>query len=190
MQRMSEEELREIISDRLSRINFEVSAGVERKIVQLSQGLPGYVHLLGQMALRNAIDRRSRAIEGQDFRSALAQALEKADFQTRNDYYKAVSSAAKDNKYKEVLLACALAESNELGYFFAGSLREPYSRIRGRSMDIPNYATNLNNLCSEERGPALIKTGKPKRFQYRFNNPLLQPLTIMMGVNEELITLD
>ena len=57
-------------------------------------------------------------------------------------------------------------------------------------MDIPNYSTNLSTLCSEERGPALVKTGKPKRFQYRFTNPLLQPLTIMIGANEGLIQLD
>ena len=57
-------------------------------------------------------------------------------------------------------------------------------------MDIPNYSTNLSNLCSEERGPALIKMGKAKRYQYRFANPLLQPLTIMIGATEGLVQID
>ena len=116
--------------------------------------------------------------------------MAKADHKARSDYYKAISSSAADNKYKEVLIACALAESNEMGSFYAGSIRDPYSKIRGKPMDIPNYSTNLSNLCSDERGPALIKTGKPKRYQYRFANPLVQPLAIMIGANEGLVPID
>ena len=189
MPRMSEDELREILTERIPKIGFKITTAVEKDIVKLSQGMPGYVHLLGQLAIKNAILRQVRLIERQDFDEALKQVLEKADHVTRNDYYKAVTSAASDNKYKEVLLACALAESNELGYFFAKDIRDPYSQIRNKSMDIPNYATNLNNLCSSERGPALVKSGIPKRFQYRFANPLLQPLTIMIGVAEGMIKL-
>jgi hypothetical protein len=115
--------------------------------------------------------------------------LDKADFTARQDYYKAVSSANADNKYKEVLVACALAKSNELGFFYASAIKEPYSKIRGKKMEIPNFSTNLANLCLDERGPALIKIGKPKRFQYRFINPLLQPLAIMIAASDGLIDL-
>ena len=190
MPRMSDKECFAILDDRLPRIRFEIDRDVRVKIVKMSQGLPGYVHLLGQLTLKRAIEAQRLMITVQDLDDALSEALEKADHNARSDYYKAVSSSAKDNKYKEVLLACALAESNEMGYFFAGDVRKPYSKIRGRPMDIPNYSTNLSNLCSKERGPALIKTGKPKRFQYRFANPLLQPLTIMIGANEGLVYLD
>jgi len=190
MPRMSENELKEILSERIPRVGFSIDDKVEKKIVKLSQGLPGYVHLLGQLCLEAAINRRSTRIDIGDFKKALQSALEKADYLTRQDYYKAISSSKSDNKYKEVLLACAMAESNELGYFFAKSVREPYSKIRGKSMDIPNFSTNLANLCASERGPALVRSGKPKRYQYRFANPLLQPLAIMMGVNEGLIQLD
>ncbi len=190
MPRMSDEECREIIEERIPRIGFMIDRHVTERIVKLSQGLPGYVHLLGQLVLKNAIENRRTTIDDGDLRIALSQALAKADHKARSDYYKAISSSAADNKYKEVLLACALAESNEMGYFFAGSIREPYSKIRGKPMDIPNYSTNLSNLCSDERGPALIKTGKPKRYQYRFANPLVQPLTIMIGADEGLVPID
>jgi Cdc6-like AAA superfamily ATPase len=187
MPRMSDVECFEILDDRLPKIGFKLSNEVRKNIVKLSQGLPGYVHLLGQLVLKNAVDRRSLSIGASDLKVALSQALEKADYKARDDYHKAVSSSAKDNKYREVLLACAMADSNEMGYFFAGDVREPYSRIRGRPMEIANYSTNLNNLCTEERGPALVKTGKPKRYQYRFANPLVQPLAIMIGANEGLV---
>lgn len=187
MQRMSYEECAEILTDRIPKIGFELPAEVQSAIIKISQGMPGFVHLLGQLCLRSAIDRQSRKIEMGDFRAALKQVLEKADFETRTDYHKAVTSPNPDNKYKEVLLACALAKSNEMGNFYAGDIKEPYSEIRGRGMEIPNFAPNLANLCESERGPALIKTGERKRFQYRFANPLLQPLTIMIGVSDGMI---
>lgn len=190
MPRMSENELKEILRDRIPALGFSIANYVESNIVKLSQGLPGYVHLLGQLSLKSAISRRSLKIEREDFQAALSDALDKADYLTRQDYHKATSSPRKDNKYKEVMLACALAKSNELGYFYAGSVREPYSLIRKKPMDITNYSTNLNNLCLAERGPALVKSGKKKSYQYRFSNPLLQPLTIMIGVHEGLFNLD
>ena len=190
MPRMSEAELDEILDERLKRINFTIDAAVRRKARQLSQGLPGYVHLLGQLMLKSAIGRRSTHIDDIDFQEALNEALDKADYSARQDYLNAVKSPRKDNKYREVLLACALANSDEMGHFYAGDVREPYSRVRGRTMEITNFSTNLNNLCDEDRGPALIKTGERKRYQYRFANPLVQPLAIMLGVKDGMIKFD
>lgn len=190
MPRMSEEELDEILDDRLEQVEFTIEPDVRAKVRKLSQGLPGYVHLLGQLMLRSAIDRRSDHIEETDFKTALDQTLEKADQTARQDYLRAVKSPRNDNKYKEVLLACALAKSDEMGHFYAGDVREPYSQVRGKPMEITNFATNLKNLCSGERGPALIKSGERKRYQYRFANPLVQPLTIMQGVKDGLISFD
>lgn len=187
MQRMSYAECREILTDRISKIGFTLPNEVEGAIIKISQGMPGYVHLLGQLSLRSAIDRKSKKLSMDDFRSALNQVLSKTDYETRTEYYKAIASSNPDNKYKEVLLACALAKSNEMGHFYAGDVKVPYSAIRQRPMDIPNFSTNLSNLCDPERGPALIKSGVRKSFQYRFANPLLQPLTIMIGVSDGMI---
>lgn len=188
MQRMSPRELEDILSERLPKLGMQIEQKVTDSIVRLSQGLPGYVHLLGQLSAKAALMERSLLIEERHLRAALDSALEKADYGTRQEYYKAVESPAKDHLYKEALLACALAETNELGLFYAGNVREPYSKIRGRKMDIAHYATHLSEFCSEERGPALLKTGKPKRYQYRFANPMLQPLVVMMGVRDKLIS--
>lgn len=189
MPRMTEAELREILTERFPKMGVTVLPKVSAAIIKLSQGLPGYVHLLAQLCLRSAISRRSTQIQQVDLDDALSKAVEKADERTRQDYYKAINSSRKDSKYEEFLIACALTESNELGWFNAGSIRDPYSRIRGKIMEIPNFATNLSNLCSTERGPALVKSGVAKRYQYRFANPLLQPLAIMIGVQKGLIQL-
>ncbi len=190
MQRMSPPELEAIIDDRVPRLKMDMTDSTKQKIIRLSQGLPGYVHLLGQLCVRAAIERHSLTITNDDLQQALEEALDKADYRTRQDYYKAVESPAKDNKYKEALLACALAPTNELGMFFAGNVREAYSKVRGREMQIANYATHLNEFCSKDRGPALIQSGKRKRYQYRFSNPLLQPLVVMVGVKDQMIKID
>jgi Cdc6-like AAA superfamily ATPase len=188
MQRMSPRESEEILTERLPKLGLEIEVKVQDAIIKLSQGLPGYVHLLGQLSARAALMQRSLLIEEKHLREALDTALEKADYGTRQEYYKAIESPAKDNRYREALLACALAETNELGLFYAGNVRIPYSKIRDKPMDIAHYATHLNEFCSLERGPALLKTGKPKRYQYRFANPMLQPLVIMLGVRDNLIS--
>ncbi len=190
MPRMSSDELREIMAERFPKIGILIADNIMKRIISLSQGLPGYVHLLSQMCLKRAIERKSTTITDDDLKYALKRAVDKADQQTRQDYHAAINSARKDNKYEEVLIACALAESNELGWFYAGSVKEPYSKIRGKQMEIPNFSTNLANLCSEERGPTLVKSGIRKRYQYRFANPLLQPLAIMVGVEKGLVNLD
>ncbi|MDR6833597.1 MULTISPECIES: ATP-binding protein [unclassified Sphingopyxis] len=190
MQRMSPRELEDILNERLPKLGMQIEQRVVDAVVKLSQALPGYVHLLGQLAAKSALMEKSLLIEERHLRAALDAALDKADYGTRQEYYTAVDSPAKDHLYKEVLLACALAETNELGLFYAGNVREPYSKIRGRKMDIAHYATHLSEFCSDGRGPALLKTGKPKRYQYRFANPMLQPLVVMMGVRDKLIPLE
>src|ERR1019366_1973445 len=84
-----------------------------------------------------------------------------------------------DNKYREVLLACARAPKNELGRFSAMDVCKPYSEIRGMEMGITDYARHLSAFCKPERGSALVKTGEKKRYMYHFANPLLEPLVLM-----------
>jgi Cdc6-like AAA superfamily ATPase len=187
MPRMSPDELENIVNERVPRLGMTIEGATKERMIRYSQGLPGYMHLLGQLSARAALEQRTLQINGGHLSEAVDNALEKAEHSTREDYYKAVDSSHPDNTYKEVLLACALAKTNELGRFFAKNLREPYSRIRGKPMDIPNFAPQLGALCETERGPALLRTGKPKRYQYQFANPLLQPLVIMMGVRDGLI---
>lgn len=187
MPRMSSGELLAIIDERLPRLHMTIDDDVTDRMVRYSQGLPGYMHLLGQLACRSAFARRSLAIQDMDLKDAITKALEKADQSTRRDYYKATESSHPDATYREVLLACALAETNELGKFYAKSIRAPYSKIRGKKMDIFNFSPQLGNLCSEDRGPALIRSGVKKNYQYEFANPLLQPLVIMMGLRDGLI---
>jgi hypothetical protein len=95
--------------------------------------------------------------------------------------------SAKENIYKEVLLACAMAKTDERGKFSASDVREALASILNRRVEIAGFARHLAAFCHPDRGPILRKTGKPKGFQYQFVEAPLQPYIIMSGKKDGLI---
>src|ERR1700722_5767821 len=87
-----------------------------------------------------------------------------------------------------LLLACALTEKTDLGYFAAQDVREPMRKITGKGYEIPSFAQHLNDFCDPKRGPILQKTGSPRLYRYRFINPLFQPFVIMQGIQKDRIS--
>lgn len=189
MPRMSAKELGDILDERLPSVHLTIADSTKRAMIHQAKGLPGYMHLLGQLAARSAINRRVQHIDLPDFGYAMRSAIEHADESARRDYLKATDSASKDNIYKEVLLACALANTNTIGEFSASGVSGPLSKILKREVKIPHYARHLKAFCEPDRGPVLVRTGSRRRFRYQFANPLLQPLALMKGFSDGLLTL-
>lgn len=181
MPRMKPAELSQIVTERVPKLGMTISPEIVQTMVSLSHGLPGYMHLLGQLSAVVAIESRTLDITKGCLDTAVSRALEASDESVRHDYYQSVQSTKPDNRYREVLLACARAKKNELGQFSAADVCEPYSDIMGKSMKIPHFARHLNAFCDPDRGPALIKSGRQKGYLYRFANPLLEPLAVMIG---------
>jgi hypothetical protein len=87
-----------------------------------------------------------------------------------------------------VLLACALAEVDDLRYFTAAAVRKPLRIITGRQYEIPNFAKHLKELSDPVRGQILQRTGEKRRIRYRFSSPILRPYIIMRGFGDKIIT--
>jgi Cdc6-like AAA superfamily ATPase len=179
MPRMSPDELTQIVTERLPILAMTADDGVIREMARYSQGLPGYMHLLGMLSVRAAVADHTQHVTAKHLRDGVAAALAKADESTRAEYYRAIQSTKPDNRYREVLRACAIAKKNERSQFSASDVCAPYSKIRGARMGIESFARHLNAFCSADRGPVLVREGKPKRYMYHFANPLLEPLVIM-----------
>lgn len=190
MPRMSTNELGEILDKATRLLDMKMDSKVRNKIIKLSEGLPHYTHLLGLLATQNAIKHFRTEIIEQDVDAAIENAIKKAQQSILYDYHKATSSTRKDVIYDRVLLACALAKTDDLGYFAAADVREPLSKIMGKPYDIPAFSRHLKEFCEESRGPVLQKTGKVRRFRYRFINPMLQPFVIMKGLDKGYISDD
>lgn len=187
MPRMSEKELAEIIDIGVKSAKMKSFKNARKKIVQLSQGLPHYTHLLALHASQRAVDMGRITLKMEDIDGALEKAVEEAQQSIKRKYHQATSSP-RETLYPVVLLACALASADELGYFAATDVREPLCRITSKEYDIPAFSRHLYDFCESQRGPVLIKTGVPRRFRFRFINPLIQPFVIMKGLADKLIT--
>lgn len=187
MPRMSTDELGSLIEKGMTKLEMTMQSSAKRRIVKLSQGLPHYAHLLALHASRAAIDSRSLDVSSTSVESALRHALTGTQQSTSSAYETAVRSARKDNLFFKVLLACAMAETNELGEFAAQDVRTHLHKVAGRRYEIPNFAQHLKEFTELKRGPVLKKSGIPRLYRYKFLDPLLQPYVIMQGVKSGLI---
>jgi Cdc6-like AAA superfamily ATPase len=186
MPRMMPEELSNIIEKGLNILNLKMEESVKSEIVNLSQGLPHYTHLLSLYAAQAALSEEQTNIKDEHLKNAIDESINKAQQTIRDDYYKAISSP-RGNLYKQVLLACAMAKNDEMGYFAAVDIKQPLKEITGRSYEIAAFAKHLKEFCDVTRGPVLKKSGYPRRYRYRFCNPLMEPFIILDGKNKKLI---
>jgi Cdc6-like AAA superfamily ATPase len=185
MPRMSMAELTEIIENGVHALGMTVEEPASRYIATLSQGFPHYTHLLGLHSARDAIDADQAEVQLHNVDAAIGAAIEAAPQTLLRAYHKATMSRG-GALYAQVLLACALAQTDQLGYFAAADVREPMSRIMRRRYEIPAFLRHLGDFCKEDRGPVLERIGIPRRYRYRFRNPLLQPFVITQGLAAEL----
>lgn len=188
MPRMSEVEIREIITTGLTRLGITIDPNVLSRIAVLSQGLPHYAHLLGLYSTRAALDQFTVNIDMSVLDAAIRAAVGGVQQSIRSAWQKATLSSRKDNLFADVLLACALAELDDLGTFASQDVRVPMQGITGKPYDIPAFAQHLNEFSDDKRGNILKKIGGGRRFRYHFTNPLMPPYVIMRGFSDGKVT--
>lgn len=190
MPRMSGVETGQIVTNGLTRLTMTVSDDALEEIKGLSQGLPYITHLLALHSTRAAIERDSLKVESSDVDVGIKAALGQWQQSVKSSYYHATKSQQPGHIYKEVLLACAVAPTDDLGYFAAADVREPLRHITGKQYDIPNFARHLKELSQPGRGEMLSRTGEKRRIRYRFESPLLRPFIVMRGFSEHMLNKD
>jgi Cdc6-like AAA superfamily ATPase len=188
MPRMQTSELTQIIATGSQKLGVTFDPGATAQIVHLSQGLPHYTHLVSRNAVRKAVARMSRCVSSKDVEHALKDAVGDAQHSIKTQYHNAVSSSHKSARFREVLLACAIAKKDGLSYFQAADVAAPLSKILGKPYEIPAFARHLSKLCEPGRSAVLEKTGERRRYRYRFTEPLLEPFIIMSGLADHLIS--
>jgi hypothetical protein len=182
--RIRDKEVTTLLADTIKTLSDHLTS---TKIILLSQGLPEFTHSLGLYSSQQAIKRRTREITIDDVNVAIKLAVEKTQQSIMDGYHKATSSPRKENLYARVLLGCALAPTDILGYFTAAAVRDPLTKIMGKAYEIPTFTRHLNEFSAESRGPILQKIGSSRRFRFRFVNPLMQPFVISHGIANDLI---
>jgi Cdc6-like AAA superfamily ATPase len=187
MPRMSLTELLEILTKCSKKAEMQIDDQAKMKIARLSEGLPHYTHLLGQHSSNVALEKGETRVVTAHVKEAVKYAVSNAQQSIVDAYHKAVSSP-RETLYPQVLLACAMAHTDELGYFAARDVREPMSRVMNKPYDVPAFSRHLNDFCEKKRGPVLQKHGETRRFRFRFVNPLMEPFVIMNGISKGIVS--
>jgi Cdc6-like AAA superfamily ATPase len=187
MPRMVRVELEEIIENGLDRLTMKIDPKALKEIISLAKGLPYFVHLLGLHACRRALDSGEKKIMQKHLQAAIKEALDGAQQTMRSAYHQATASTRKETIHRHVLLACALAKTDDFGYFTASSVVEPISLVRNKPYQLLYFAQHLKDFSDEKRGRILQQTGEPHNRRYRFRNPMMQPFVIMKGLSDRLI---
>lgn len=176
--RMSAEELTQVIEKGYAFAGMIIEPGAKAQIVELSQGLPHFTHLVALEAACVALGKDRLNVIESDVTGATKAAASKSH-SLLSAYHKATNSPQKNNLYEQVLLACACAEKDELGWFTGSGVIKPLSDLMGKTYQLPYFARHLNEFVSDKRGPILQKYNGKKQHKYRFINPLMGPFTII-----------
>ncbi|WP_334314386.1 ATP-binding protein [Streptomyces xanthophaeus] len=189
MPRMTGVELLEIVRQGMRTANLTFDEPFARRVVRISQGLPHYTHLIAQHAGVHAVGQGRDNVSESDFDAAVNSALNSVSQTVREKYHRATFSN-RETLYREVLLACAMADKDDLGTFGAPDVRERLSDITGRRYETPAFANHLTDFSSVEgtRGGILAKRGTQRRFRYRFMDPLMPPFILMKGSADGLVS--
>jgi hypothetical protein len=146
---------------------------------------------LGLYSAESAIARRSTQIAEGDVDRAIKRVLEKSQESIKEEYAKAVHSNRSDSLYKQVLLACALAETDfeGRGTFAPLAVCKPLTDIlkRDKAVKIDAFQQHLKKFITDERGNILVRRGHERAFRFRFREPMMQPFVIMQGIEQGLV---
>ena len=57
-----------------------------------------------------------------------------------------------------------------------------------RPVEIATFNNHLTEFCKPQRGCVLERTGQPRAYRYRFQDPLLVPFVLMDAVANDLLS--
>lgn len=186
LSRMSNSELKEIISKRAARTVMQFSPDAMWTIIALSRGLPYFTQTLSKYAALHAILNRRLLVTNEDVESSMARFISETE-RTFRDRYRNATRSNQDNFFEQSLLACALAKTDDDGFFTANDVVEPYSAIMKEKKRIAHFEKHLRRFSTDEGGNILIKRGGDRQQQFRFGDPMMQPYVIIRGIQTKMI---
>ena len=186
LNRMSDDELKEIIEKRLSRTIMRFHPDAVWTIITLSRGLPFFTQMLSKHGAIHAIEKRRLEVTNADIEASMEMFIKDAEVSFRESYRNATRSN-QENFFQQSLLACALARTDDHGFFTANDVVEPYSAIMGERKRHAHFEKHLRRFSSDEGGNILIKRGGERQLTFRFTDPMMQPYVIIRGIQTGMI---
>lgn len=176
LNRMSDDELREIIERGERRLKIVFSQGVKRVIIKSSAGYPYFTQLLALKAAEEAVCADSNNVTMNEFRLAVRRAVDDLEGSLKEQYQKAIIGQRIDRN-KSILLAAALCGED---IFLAKDLKANYNMITKQDIsqqELNNFLSS-SNIISEDYTTILRRVGKGV---YVFNDPRMPSFIKLMN---------
>lgn len=183
MPRMNYDEIRSIVSTGYAGVGITIEDATFDRLAMLPQGLPHFAHLLAQEAGRSAVLLGREIVNDDDLKSAITRCVQSSEASLTQVYHEATDSSHGDALFGSVLLACALAPVDDLGYFAPSDVLDPLQLVMDRRYEHSSFARHLVSFCNE-RGPVLERKGGERHWRYRFVNPRMRPFVLMRAIND------
>ena len=176
LNRMSDDELKEIIEKGERRLSIAFSQGVKRVIIKSSAGYPYFTQLLALKAAEEAVCAESKSVTMNEFRLAVRRAVDDLEGSLKEQYQKAIIGQRIDRN-KNILLAAALCGED---IFLAKELKTNYNTITKQDIsqqELNNFLSS-SNIISEGYTTILRRVGKGV---YVFNDPRMPSFIKLMN---------
>jgi len=184
--RMSSRELIEINENGVRNTRLCFSTEAKWTIVNLSRGLPYFAHTLSKFSANAALKSKSLTVTNEHVELALDEFIHDSG-KSFNDGFTAATRSNQSNFFKESLLACALAEADDYGFFTANDVVKPYCDIMKEPKKIAHFEKHLRRFSGPDGGHILTSRGGDRQKIYRFTDPMMQPYVIIRGIQSGLI---
>jgi Cdc6-like AAA superfamily ATPase len=185
MPRLDLQDLEQVVSVRYKRCGLKIDDEALFQIAFLSRGLPYYSHLVGRHSALSALSAERIIIRDDDVYQGLAEAMKEVDQTITKEYLEAVVSQRDEvTLFEPVLIACALAEPDDLGQFQQAGVALPLAEISPRTppYTAATFAFHMNEFCEEKRGCVLQRSGEARNYRYSFTDAMMQPYVIMRAL--------
>lgn len=175
LERMTPDELAEIIQTGEERVGVVFQEGVRRKVIALSDGFPFYTHLLCKYSTEEAgkvlISNPSAkvVVAESEYRKAIRRAIETAEGALRENYQKAVVTVKrKTEMFKYVLWALAYSDHVEVQ---VNEIAQNIGQLTGETPRVQSLGNYLGPLTKIDKGQILVRV---RQGYYKFANPLMR----------------
>ncbi|MCA1709537.1 MAG: hypothetical protein LC808_42165 [Actinobacteria bacterium] len=194
---MPQPDLAQIIHYRMGVAGMQSEDAFTDAVVNTSQGLPHYTHLLAKEGGHAAVRQGRLRVIGKDFSEAIAGALKRVSATVPDQYDRSTAQETGSTSHALVLFACALAASDSGGTFTVQDVRNTLRDVLQTNLAY-HCDIHLKQFSSPRPGEAspgtrggkrggilkLVGSGAPRR--YRFVDPLLPPYVLLRARAEGL----